>query len=505
MKRRLVLNPDDFDTPNVYEIYGKTVWPEPPLPCPPDSLCFYHVFNGASQELFMTDQKRPRKKRKILWSVVLIVLLAGLVWFAYFRWSVSRRLALQIAVLESQGYPVTLDQLNDWYQLPVGEENAANYYMEAFACRVHWNRESAQALPFVGSASRPEPNSPFDPNVVVLMQAYLQDNAEAIQWLDQGAQCPHARYPVDYREGAMAPMSWLSDIRDCARLYAIQMLLAIERGKPDEFVRAFCNGMALADSLHQTPTLTAQLVRIACDGLLIGDLMERGLSRLELTDDQLIQLSSSLKPCMRVNGLLRGSAGEVCLILDGLTDSLMTSGHQDSGEIQWSRIFMVPYRILGLQDRDLCEYLVLTQGVLNPRVSTFQEFFEAGQLAEARCEAIPTSHLMFHLMSPGLGRLSGLYARYYAGQMSTLTALAVQRYRLKTQKLPDTLAVLVPEFLDEVTVDPFDGKPIRYINQGKTFRVYSVGEDSQDNGGRERDAKDRSKPFDQVFSVQYLE
>lgn len=450
----------------------------------------------------MTQPRQPQKKRKILWCTMLIVFLAGMVWFAYFRWSVSRRLAQEIEALESQGYPVTLDQLDDWYQLPDGADNAADCYMEAFACRVNWDREAAQALPLVGSASWPEPNRTFDPNVLALVQEYLKDNAEVLQWLDKGAQCQHARYPVDYREGAMAPMPWLSDIRGCARLYALRMLVAIEQGKPDEFVTAFCSGLALADSLDPMPTLIGQLVRIACVGLFRGDLLERGLARLEFTDDQYIQLSNSLKSCMHVNGLVRGSAGEVCLILDGLADSPMTSGNEVSGEIQWSRVVLTPYRILGLRDRDLCEYLALTRVVLNPQVSTVQEFLKAGQLAETWREAIPRSHLMFHLMSPAMGRLSQLYARYYAGQMSTLTALAVQRYRLKTQKLPDTLATLVPAFLDEAPVDPFDGEPIRYVKQGKGFVVYSVGEDGQDNGGRERNAKDKSKSYDWTFSVQ---
>ena len=99
-------------------------------------------------------------------------------------------------------------------------------------------------------------------------------------------------------------------------------------------------------------------------------------------------------------------------------------------------------------------------------------------------------------------RISQLYARYYAGQISTQAALAVQRYRLKYQKFPKDLATLVPEYMAVVPVDPFDEEPIHYVMQKKGFIVYSVGEDGQDNGGRERDPNDRSKPFDLICSVQ---
>ena len=121
----------------------------------------------------MTNQKRPRKRRRIAWYAALTVLIICMLWFAYFRWSVSRCLTRQIAALESQGYPVTLDQLDARYQLPDGADNGADYYTEAFAWRVVWNDDALRPLPIVGSASLPEPNMPLDPNILALMQDSL--------------------------------------------------------------------------------------------------------------------------------------------------------------------------------------------------------------------------------------------------------------------------------------------------------------------------------------------
>ena len=42
------------------------------------------------------------------------------------------------------------------------------------------------------------------------------------------------------------------------------------------------------------------------------------------------------------------------------------------------------------------------------------------------------------------------------------SAIAVELYKLKYNKLPKALSNLVPEFLDSVSIDPFDGKPLRY-------------------------------------------
>lgn len=43
------------------------------------------------------------------------------------------------------------------------------------------------------------------------------------------------------------------------------------------------------------------------------------------------------------------------------------------------------------------------------------------------------------------------------------TACAVERFRLKHGKLPEKLEKLVPEFLAEIPIDPFDGKNLRYF------------------------------------------
>jgi hypothetical protein len=451
----------------------------------------------------MTNQKRPLKKRRTRWCVVLILLLVGVSWFAYFRWSVSRRLAKQIASLESQGYPVTLEQLNDWYRLPDGADNAADDYLEAFRSHVEWNAAAAKPLPIVGSGRLPEPNVPLDPNILALAQDYLKDNAEALQWLDQGAQKEHARYPVDYRIESLAQKPWLMNIRKCQRLYSLQMLVAIDQDDPEGFVRSASHGIALAGSLKQEPTLIGQLVRIACEAL-TRSFIARGFNRLEFTDDQLIQLANRLELTRDLNYLLRANAGEACLVLANRPDPIGLSRPDPMGQSGWSGFVMTPYRLLGLMDRDLCEYLELLQIRLNPESSTVQALFEAGQIAESRYQAIPKSHFMLRNLLPAMERTTQLYGRYYAGFVTTRTAIVVLRYRLKYQNLPENLALLVPEFMSVVPGDPLDGEPIRYIKQANGFIVYSVGEDGQDNGGRDRDPKDRKKPFDLVCSVQGL-
>jgi len=65
-----------------------------------------------------------------------------------------------------------------------------------------------------------------------------------------------------------------------------------------------------------------------------------------------------------------------------------------------------------------------------------------------------------------------------------MTELAIRAYRLKYQKLPDSIQAVVPEFLPAIPQDPFSGGPILYRRVGESFAVYSVGPDGDDDGGR---------------------
>lgn len=82
------------------------------------------------------------------------------------------------------------------------------------------------------------------------------------------------------------------------------------------------------------------------------------------------------------------------------------------------------------------------------------------------------------------GNHDTLLIKKFAGQaqlISTKVAISCELYRRKHGELPESLNVLVPEFLESVPNDPFDGKPLRYNKEKKI--IYSVGENLIDSGG----------------------
>lgn len=83
-----------------------------------------------------------------------------------------------------------------------------------------------------------------------------------------------------------------------------------------------------------------------------------------------------------------------------------------------------------------------------------------------------------------LAKIISKAARAQTERSTALCAIALQRFALRNGKFPASLEFLVPEFLQSVPIDYFDGKPMKYfLNPDESFILYSVGEDGEDNHG----------------------
>jgi hypothetical protein len=117
-------------------------------------------------------------------------------------------------------------------------------------------------------------------------------------------------------------------------------------------------------------------------------------------------------------------------------------------------------------------------------------------------EKEPDYILLPRIILSGLDNFYLYHFRVRATMGCAITALAIERYRMKEGALPETVEALVPEYLPAVYVDPFDGKPLRYEREGAGYMVYTIGADGVDDGGWERDPDNPDETFDWVFRVE---
>lgn len=76
---------------------------------------------------------------------------------------------------------------------------------------------------------------------------------------------------------------------------------------------------------------------------------------------------------------------------------------------------------------------------------------------------------------------------FLARRESTLAVIAMESFRRARGKWPATLSELVPAYLPALPLDPFDGKPMRYIaptSESELPILYSIGVDGLDESGK---------------------
>ena len=161
----------------------------------------------------------------------------------------------------------------------------------------------------------------------------------------------------------------------------------------------------------------------------------------------------------------------------------------------------VIFKLPGIQSRGIIDILDHMEACIEaaglPPAQQAARFREV----EERLHQLSMLHVMVQMIAPATTRIGELDLRRRAHVSLARTALAIERHRLAAGKIPERLDDLVPKYLEQVPIDPFDGQPIRYRRTEPGYVLYSVREDGQDNGGKEQHEVDRGKPYDLCFIV----
>ncbi len=419
------------------------------------------------------------------WHVALAILLVlvGLLglYFVVRQNNVERRLK----ALRAAGYPTNFAELAEHTRLPVGVENAAEVYTRAFAAYVPPVDEAN--TPGLGTAMWPERGTPLPEPMVKALGQLLAANQRCLALLHEAGSIEHCRYNWDYRQ-------LLTDAqykRYCARLLEVATLYHANRGDADAALACIEDGLRFGDSLQREPALIGLLLRIACANVALAGL-ERSLSLTAFTDPQLKELDAALT---RTGGTLDFTEAMIAergfLVETWRNPALLGSFGQK-----------VPFQLLpGVRGVWLTDILDSMEARIEASKLPSVERLKRFRGMDDEIQQLSFLHVMAKMVTPALTDMAELDLWLHAHLELARTALAIERYRLATGKAPEKLEELVPRYLAQVPIDPFDGRPIRYRPTQPGYLLYGVGMDGQDNGGRERSEKDREGPCDQCFIV----
>lgn len=414
--------------------------------------------------------KQPKRKRRgWWWKAPLIVLALLAVVYGGWRYRIAGQLEDARQRIRDAGYPVTRAELNAYYPTPKGV-NAAEIYQRAFDARVTDEELEAQ-LPDFSEVDWPKSGETLNAELATKIEQYLEMNRETLSLLAEAAQYNESRYEVDFTQGWLPDCPHLSNLRYHARLLSLKAMQHAHQGEAEEALQAIEQMFAVADSLKQEPTLISLLVRISIQTL-APNRLEMLMDHIEPDDAQINALSQRLSEADDSQAMERALVGERAIIV-GIFENQNDVLGEDAGGI-------TAMRFVGLLGRDQLAYMTYMEKIIeqvrDPAVEVFDE--------DAYIENLSEYYIVTRLLAPGFNSAINADKMGQAHNRSAVPALAAKRYQLRHGRWPDKLDDLVPEFLEAAPIDPFDDQPMRYkITETGGIVVYSIGQDSEDNGG----------------------
>jgi len=432
---------------------------------------------------------------------ILITLMTSLPFSLVDGWNAiaTARLEARLKAIRDAGDPVTMADLAKRYPDPPPGKNAAPLLQAAFEkMEAHEGKNAAQEerLPLVGQATLPACDEPLPLPMFAAIQGYLKDNAEILDLLHKAAALGECKFDLDFTKGPGMLLPHLAKLRGAARLLALETLERAETGKGDEAAASLIACLRMGEMVRREPLLISALVRIACDAIAVSA-AERWASRARPSPEALARVESAFAAAGDRKIIEGAMVGERCFGIDIYQTHVLKPGGADmaammgvempvGAQMLWNVIPGAYFKT------DMTYYL----DIMNDYVAASRLPPPEGARAGARAgrdleERIPRYYVVSRLILPALGRVFNNGQEHLARCDSARAALAALRFRAKQGRLPAGLDALVPEYLEAVPADPFDGKPLRYRADAAGLAVYAVGADGRDDGGatERRDGK----------------
>lgn len=448
-----------------------------------------------------------RKIKRVLLYLFLAVFCIFAIWRTVLFFEIKHR----FAQIRAAGLPASGAELNTWHPALPDPENGALVLTQAFALmRSYPDRRSNEVA---------KPNilwrtNSWSPVTRELVQGYLQTNVATLAKTRDALRLSRFVFTADFSYGPEIKLLHLKNLKALARIAALQTALEAEDGHADEWPAYAELQLKLASTLNEEPIAISYLLRNAIIAM-AAKATERSLNRATPNEQACQKLQSAFTEAGKTNLLPFVLTGERAIMLPVFRLSRAEAQHASEEQTDDSprtpqRYSGKPMRglwLTGFFERDLNFYLKTMDKAISlvalplPASLALTNYLDsASQIASKRL------YIMSWLTLPALARLTTREASTQASLRLAATALAIERFRLQQNRLPDTLAELTPRFIDSVPPDPFDGAPLRYRKLPRGYVIYSIGADGHDDGGREpppdKKSSDKSS-YDLTFVVEH--
>ena len=461
--------------------------------------------NGG-EGIDLSDSVPCMRRRKLkLWHIGVGLLCLAVAGLLIMRWHWRAKFLRRIAAIRAAGFPVTAKELDAWYPWPPSGQNAAYWITGAAALHHKLRQEYSRRLEQIcnRSGARPDPNQPIPEDLGDMLEQYVRENTKALEMLHGATSVPECRYPIDLSQGMFVAMPHIANVREDCLLLCAEAVVCAERGDPNGATRSLEVALCVACSLDHEPILLSHLVQMSTVGWTTAAL-EWALNAVPFTEEQLARLNRAFSSIHANEGLSRALAGDRCLSLVAFDEPQIVSRQQRFPKPPPAAL-MGLYGTVGLAAREGTIFLDHMEECLQIAQLPASQRPPAIRAQEARYGHSRKGLLWKEVDARSIPTMMGHELKRVAQLEVAKTLVAVERHRLAHTSLPETLGQLVPDYLAEVPVDPFDGRPLRYRRTDQGFVVYSVGEDSKDDGGEQEPPTETKRPdetWDLVFRIE---
>jgi hypothetical protein len=371
---------------------------------------------------------------------------------------------------------------------------------DAFA----WFRKAAAAMVWNDSKASDERlrsirlRETSEPSELEWIEAMMRVNDRAFLLLEAGLAAPGIVIPpwtLDDMQDAAGTFDVVLPIQTLVRLSAAHARNLAERGRPMQAIESAILGMRVGRKLAEAraPQLVSMMMVVGIQGISLVEI-ERLLPDARLSASQARELAGRLDGWRwDEDAWRRAWSAEYAWIKE------VSAGLEaDSNDADWdlgekaSLDEWITYELLP------ADYAFQMNRTLSLSADMYRELSDASQRP---CQATwshpapamsdwwklptvlapnPVGRILIEIARPNFTSFD-LKRCHLATRISLVQArLALHAYQHEHGSLPERLEELVPDYLDAVPEDRFDGEPIRWSRERGV--LYSVGDDFADDG-----------------------
>jgi hypothetical protein len=345
---------------------------------------------------------------------------------------------------------------------------------------------------FTRSLEQVPPQVRLDPEQERVVRAEMKRGAAPIDEARKLIDLPRGRHPIQWKPDFVSSLlPWAQEAREMGGLLRFDIMLRCQDRDLDGALQSARASFNASCSMRDEPFPVSQLIRAAARKTTLTDL-ERILAQGEPVPEQLADFQRILEEDEKGNLFLVAARGQRGMI-DGFLELVqhgdvthaqmrqaVAQGSLYAGGNDWLGTDVELLLLRGTIRRDRGELLKrMNRAVDIARLPPE----ERGREMDAWHAEVKEGSSLGRKVLPTLFKVHEITLRSHAEMRCAIVMLALERFRQARRTWPDRLEELTPAYLDRVPLDPFDGRPIKFVRREDGVTVYSVGPDGEDNGG----------------------